>query len=185
MVDPIVVGSNILAGRKRLGLSQTGLGDTLRVSHQAVSKWERGECLPDIDALVGLAGLFGSTIDELLRKREETEPIPAVQEDGVEIWRKVQDWMRERITEPSYRTHFEPTLAFIDENGELVVQCATPFQAQWLFTRYMHFILQALDESAVRPDLKLKFIHASKYGPDKHKARFQTDRISLGETNPK
>ncbi|GMK39010.1 hypothetical protein PCCS19_20640 [Paenibacillus sp. CCS19] len=180
MVDPVVVGVNILEGRKMLGLSQSGLGDALRVSHQAVSKWERGECLPDIHALVELAKLFSSTVDELLHEREEEKRVLTAQQDGAVIWQRVQAWIRERIAEPSYRTYFGPTQAYIDENGELIVQCATPFQAEWLFSRYTHLILQALEETKVRSDLMLRFIHASAYGADKHKTRFQSDRVSLG-----
>jgi Predicted transcriptional regulators len=179
MVDPVVVGNNIFAGRKRLGLSQSGLGDTLRVSHQAVSKWERGECLPDIDALVELAKRFGTTIDELLRERiekdPETETKPAIPEEGAVIWRRMQEKIREQIAEQSFRTYFEPTAAFLDENGDLIVQCA-----EWLFTRYMHMLIPALDAAAGRSEVKIRIIHASRYGADRQKARFQTDRISLG-----
>jgi transcriptional regulator with XRE-family HTH domain len=180
MVDPIVVGSNILDGRKKLGLSQSALGDALGVSHQAVSKWERGECMPDIDSLVGLAKLFGSTIDELLRESVELEQKTASNEGGSVIWQKMQEWIRDQISEPSYRTYFEPTHAFLDGSGELIVQCATPFQAEWLFSRYMHLIITALDTVTGRSDLKLRFLHSSRYCEDKHKAKFETERASLG-----
>ncbi len=52
--------------RKRHGLSQEQLGDKLFVSRQAVSKWECGEAIPDIDNLILLAQLFDISLDELV-----------------------------------------------------------------------------------------------------------------------
>jgi transcriptional regulator with XRE-family HTH domain len=48
------------------GLTQEELAGFLDVSFQAVSKWERGECFPDITMLPGLANFFDVSIDELM-----------------------------------------------------------------------------------------------------------------------
>lgn len=40
-------GSNIADARKALGLTQEQLADKMTVSYQAISSWERDECLPD------------------------------------------------------------------------------------------------------------------------------------------
>lgn len=53
--------------RQTAGLSQEKLAEQLNVSRQAVSKWERGESLPDIGNIIALADLYGVTVDELLR----------------------------------------------------------------------------------------------------------------------
>ena len=45
---------NLLNRRKALGLTQEQLAAKLKVSFQAVSKWERGETLPDIKLLPAL-----------------------------------------------------------------------------------------------------------------------------------
>lgn len=37
---PVTLGQRIQAERKRLGLSQEGLGEALGVTRQAISKWE-------------------------------------------------------------------------------------------------------------------------------------------------
>ena len=68
------LGANIVAYRKRSGLTQAKLAEQLNYSDKAVSKWERGESIPDVLTLVQLAELFGITVDELLRDPDE---IPA------------------------------------------------------------------------------------------------------------
>lgn len=52
--------------RKEHGYSQEELAEKLRVSRQAVSKWERGESSPDTDNLIALAILYGISLDEML-----------------------------------------------------------------------------------------------------------------------
>ena len=56
----------IYAYRKQLNLSQEALADKLKVSRQAVSKWESGQAKPDIDNLIVMAQLFNMTLDELI-----------------------------------------------------------------------------------------------------------------------
>jgi len=65
--------------RKEYGYSQSDLADKLDVTFQAVSKWERGENLPDAYTLIELAKVYSITVDEILngqlliRYNEETE----------------------------------------------------------------------------------------------------------------
>lgn len=63
---PMKVGRHICRLRKQLGLTQNQLGEKLHVSFQAVSKWERGETLPDITLLPELASVLGTTVDQIL-----------------------------------------------------------------------------------------------------------------------
>ena len=58
--------NNLIRLRKEAGLSQEELADKLAVSRQAVSKWERGEALPDTDNLIRLAKLYNVSIDEIV-----------------------------------------------------------------------------------------------------------------------
>lgn len=60
------LGTNIAAYRKRAGLTQLGLAEKLNYSDKAVSKWERGESMPDVLTLVQLAELFDITVNDLL-----------------------------------------------------------------------------------------------------------------------
>jgi len=62
----LLIGANIAAHRKRVGLTQAGLGTKLNYSDKAVSKWERGESIPDVLTLVSLAELFGITVNDLV-----------------------------------------------------------------------------------------------------------------------
>ena len=52
--------------RKDAGLSQERLAEKLNVSRQAVTKWESGAGLPDIDNIVAISRLFGISTDDLL-----------------------------------------------------------------------------------------------------------------------
>ena len=65
-VDKAALGIRIRERRERLGLTQRGLAAALQVSAQAVSKWERGESVPDVDLLVDLARLLDVSVDFLL-----------------------------------------------------------------------------------------------------------------------
>ena len=60
------LGANIAAFRKHNGLTQAGLAEKLNYSDKAVSKWERGESMPDVLTLVQLADLFDITVNDLL-----------------------------------------------------------------------------------------------------------------------
>ena len=69
MVDENVkyrIGSNIAAYRKRDCLTQVSLAEKLNYSDKAVSKWERGESVPDVLTLMQLAEQFGITVNELV-----------------------------------------------------------------------------------------------------------------------
>ena len=68
------IGQQIAAKRKEKNLTQSNLADQLLVSYQAVSNWERGNSLPDIEKLPQLAAILDLSIDELLGK-----PAAAVQ----------------------------------------------------------------------------------------------------------
>lgn len=70
-----IIAGNIVSYRTSMGLTQYELAQKLNYSDKSVSKWERGQGLPDIVVLMKLAGLFGVSVDELLKKHEQTERI--------------------------------------------------------------------------------------------------------------
>ncbi|MFZ7120036.1 MAG: helix-turn-helix domain-containing protein [Eubacteriaceae bacterium] len=57
--------------RKREGLSQEKLAEELKVSRQAVSKWESGYSYPEIDKLIVLSDLFKISLDDLVKDKNE------------------------------------------------------------------------------------------------------------------
>ena len=82
------VGMNIAKERAKRNMTQQQLAAVLNVSHQAVSKWENGMALPDLETLMNLSRLFGVTIEQLLsggddRSEEETAFDPQLMWDGL------------------------------------------------------------------------------------------------------
>jgi len=57
---------NLANYRKRIGLTQLQLAEKLNYTDKSISKWERGDGLPDIVMLASLAELFGVTTDDML-----------------------------------------------------------------------------------------------------------------------
>ena len=63
----------ILYCRKKAGLSQEALAEQIGVSRQAISKWETGDAVPEINKLLLLANAFHVTTDWLLNEDEPEE----------------------------------------------------------------------------------------------------------------
>ena len=66
MIDNRAVGKTIASLRQSRNMTQQQLAAALNVSHQAVSKWENGAALPDVQTLMDLTRLFGITMEQLL-----------------------------------------------------------------------------------------------------------------------
>ena len=60
------IGKRILAARKKAGMTQEALAEQVGVSVQAVSKWETGRNLPDIENLIRIAELTNTPYTILL-----------------------------------------------------------------------------------------------------------------------
>ncbi len=69
------VGSNIAALRKQNHMTQAELAERLNYSDKAVSKWERGESMPDVMTLMLMAEQFGTDMNALVYDREQ-QPAP-------------------------------------------------------------------------------------------------------------
>lgn len=67
----MVLAEKIALLRRRQGWSQEELADRLDISRQAVSKWEGGSSVPELDKIVKMSELFGVTTDYLLKTEEE------------------------------------------------------------------------------------------------------------------
>lgn len=94
-----ILGSNIAIYRKRQGLTQAGLGEKLNYSDKAVSKWERGESIPDVLTLVQVAELFGVSVNDLL-----TDPNSLPAQTGVVVGKMekaVEKALKRKADKPS------------------------------------------------------------------------------------
>ena len=70
-MSSIKINESIAVLRKQKGLTQEELANRLGVTNQAVSKWESGQCCPDIQLIPKLADIFGTSIDALFGRRNE------------------------------------------------------------------------------------------------------------------
>ena len=60
------IGEQLIAARRSRGMTQEALAQKLGVTNQAVSKWESGQCMPDIQLLPEIADFFSVSINELM-----------------------------------------------------------------------------------------------------------------------
>ncbi|MDO5337826.1 MAG: phosphoribosylformylglycinamidine cyclo-ligase [Eubacteriales bacterium] len=84
MLDTIKIGKFITKKRKEAQLTQAEVASRLKVSFQAVSKWENGT-LPNIELVAELAHLLQVTVDELLCGSEKCEENFSYSKAGVDI----------------------------------------------------------------------------------------------------
>lgn len=66
----LISASNIIKLRTGAGLTQAELGEKLNYSDKTISKWERGEAIPDAYVLTQMAEIFGVTVDYLLSSHD-------------------------------------------------------------------------------------------------------------------
>ena len=62
-----MLSDNLLALRKRRKLTQEQVAGAIGVSRQALSKWETGESVPDVENCVALAAFYDVSLDDLVR----------------------------------------------------------------------------------------------------------------------
>ena len=74
-----IFAQNLIHYRKTLGLTQLDLAERLNYSDKAISKWERGESLPDVITLKEIADMFNLTIDKLISKHTYSQATPELQ----------------------------------------------------------------------------------------------------------
>ncbi len=59
----------MLIYRKRAGLTQAELAEKINYSDKAVSKWERGDGMPDVAVLCEMAEIFGVTLNDMVSEK--------------------------------------------------------------------------------------------------------------------
>ncbi len=109
-------GDNIRYHRRKQGMSQMELGRLLGVTAVSVSKWERSQTQPDINALRRMSELFSVTIDELCGG---TVPVELDRQDNLYVMARAFRQMKPSEQEKMLaigRVLFAD--AFADDNGE-------------------------------------------------------------------
>lgn len=99
MINKRHVGKRIACGRKKLNLSQADLADKMNVSPQAISKWETGTALPDIELLLALSNLFKVSINELL---EDNSVLLRLSTQPFDIWNGIATYVPPMGVDPDW-----------------------------------------------------------------------------------
>lgn len=86
MEDKFMISMRIRELRKQAKLSQEMMAEKIGVSRQAITKWETGLGVPDIENLVAIADLFKLSLDELMGRDIEHETL-------------TKDYLYESVTE--------------------------------------------------------------------------------------
>ncbi len=71
-----IIAKNIVDLRQQAKLTQSELAERLNYSDKAISKWERGESLPDVGVLKAIADLFCVPLDYLVRQEHDSPAEP-------------------------------------------------------------------------------------------------------------
>lgn len=69
----LIIAKNISSLRKAAAMTQFELAERLNYSDKAVSKWERGESIPDVVVLKEIADIFSVTVDYLLEEEHNAK----------------------------------------------------------------------------------------------------------------
>ena len=72
MVDSVQIGKYLSILRKYYKITQDELANRLNVSRQAISKWETGAAIPDIELLMNLLEIYGISINDILKADTES-----------------------------------------------------------------------------------------------------------------
>jgi transcriptional regulator with XRE-family HTH domain len=78
----LAIAKNIAALRQASRMTQLELAEKLNYSDKAISKWERGESIPDVLVLKSIADLFGVSLDYLLEADHVEKPKPSQESPG-------------------------------------------------------------------------------------------------------
>ena len=159
MIDNQKVGRRIAALRKQSGLTQQQLAAMMNVSHQAVSKWEGGQAMPDIQTLLGLTRFFGLTVEQLVEPAEDEE-----ESDGIEAG------------------HTEP------EMGDIPEMEANNMSIQQLLQMAPYMTKEAVEEIAMGMEAELTASQIARLAPyvtpecvealiEKHRPEFTWDSL--------
>jgi transcriptional regulator with XRE-family HTH domain len=85
-----IIAANIADLRKKSGMTQQDLAAKLNYTDKAISKWERGESIPDVIVLKQIADMFHVTVDYLLSDVHEAAEETAAISQEIDVFKKRQ-----------------------------------------------------------------------------------------------
>lgn len=81
-----IIGNNLAELRKRRGLTQIELAEKFNYTDRAVSKWENGDTLPDVEILYNLCEFYGVSLDYLTH---EENNYYVKRNSELQLWNKI------------------------------------------------------------------------------------------------
>lgn len=81
----LITAGNLINLRTGAGMTQAELGALLNYSDKTISKWERGEAIPDAFVLRQIAEIFHVSVDSILTSHDEWKPVPVEQPETEEV----------------------------------------------------------------------------------------------------
>ena len=110
----MIVAKNLVELRKNAKLTQIELAEKLNYSDKAISKWERGESLPDVETLKRIAELYDVSVDALLK--EQVDITKKIRKAGLTNGQKVLIALISVVLVWSVATVLYSTLCWLDIN---------------------------------------------------------------------
>ena len=156
----IVIGDNLKELRKKKNNTQEELAEFLTVSIAAVSKWERGECFPDIELLPKIAAYYNVSVDDLLGVGEikKQERIKGYEEkskhlksigdvkNNLALWREAQnefpnDWL---VLNELMDAMFFLVLKNEEKNAREIIKIGEKILAECIIDSYRYQAIEIL-----------------------------------------
>ena len=114
------LGKNIYELRKEKGVTQDELAAELGVTAAAVSKWEKGNTLPDVLMVCAIADFFGVSTDELLGRVRELKKLVVIA--GEEDRKQIEKCLRNHgFCAVAWVNDFEAAQKRKEESGALCI----------------------------------------------------------------
>lgn len=97
-MDAKTFGAFLARMRKSQGLTQAELAQQLHVTDKAVSRWERGKCMPDYSIIEQLCKELSVTLSELMDGEDAAEDSVRVYDDEqiLDLLRRMQELERQK-----------------------------------------------------------------------------------------
>ena len=120
------IGLNIYTLRKEKRITQAQLAEKLGVSEQAISKWENGQCAPDVSLFPVMAEFFGVSIDRLFGYHrnsyaDEVKAIIKAADDSMDTYKEIEivsEGLKRYPNSPKLKTYLAFSLSMVNRISE-------------------------------------------------------------------